>query len=70
MAETRERCLEITGLIWAKAGARFEVTDVETGEKFRWLPEDAIGLLIGLAFQNRWTTETRGGVEIARLENN
>lgn len=62
--------MEITGLVWANAGTRLEVTDVATGEKFRWLPEDAISLLIGLAFDGKWVTQTRGGVKIARLENN
>lgn len=69
MGEARIRLMEITGLIWSNEGFRIEVTDLDTGEKFRWLPTDLIKALAGLRWEGEWTTYRRGGVDIAKLEN-
>ncbi|MFE2997961.1 hypothetical protein ACFXG4_23445 [Nocardia sp. NPDC059246] len=68
MTETQHRTMEITGLVYSRLGYRIEVTDVETGEKFRWLPTDLIKTLRGYKFDGEWTTYRRSGVDIAKLD--
>ncbi len=66
MAETKNRRMEVTGLVWSNAGYRIQVTDLDTGETFRWLPTDLIKSLEGTRFDGDWTTYRQGGRPIAK----
>ncbi len=69
MRETRKRTMRVTDAIWTRSGIRLQVTDVDTGEIFRWMPTEFVKELEGLVWEADWTTYRHAGYPITKIGN-